>query len=135
MTISLEEKLRGIIQRAYDNAQAIKAIFDQADLSPYDVQALVDLDKIPVTSKDRLVELQQADPPFGGLLAVPVDKLQHVFFSPGPLYEPHAGERAVMGTIREMFGVAGFGSGDVVINTFGYHPGVGRATPIPTFDR
>jgi len=121
MTTSFDEKLRGIIRHAYDNAQAVKTIFDQAGLSPDDVQALLDLDKIPVTSKDHLVELQQADPPFGGFLAVPVDKLQHIFFSPGPLYEPHAGERAVMDTIREMFGVAGFGSGDVVINTFGYH--------------
>jgi len=121
MTTSLEEKLRGIIQHAYDNAKAVKAIFDQAGLTPDDVQTLVDLDKVPVTSKDRLVELQQADPPFGGFLAVPVEKLQHVFFSPGPLYEPHAGESAVMDTIKEVFGVAGIGSGDVVINTFGYH--------------
>jgi len=121
MTTSFDEKLRGIIQHAYKNAQAVKAIFDQAGLTPDDVQTLVDLDKIPVTSKDRLVELQQADPPFGGFLAVPVDQLQHVFFSPGPLYEPHAGESAVMDTIREIFDVVGFGSGDVVINTFGYH--------------
>jgi len=121
MTTSFDEKLRGIIQHAYKNARAVKAIFDQAGLTPDDVQTLVDLDKIPVTSKDRLVELQQADPPFGGFLAVPVDQLQHVFFSPGPLYEPHAGESAVMDTIREIFDVVGFGSGDVVINTFGYH--------------
>lgn len=121
MTTSLEEKLRGIIQHAYDHTQAVKAIFDQAGLIPDDVQALENLDKVPVTSKDHLVELQHAEPPFGGFLAVPVEKLQHVFFSPGPLYEPHAGESAVMDTIKEMFGVAGFGSGDVVINTFGYH--------------
>ena len=121
MTTSFDEKLRGIIRHAYDNAQAVKKIFDKAGLTPDDVQALNDLDKVPVTSKDRLVELQQAEPPFGGFLAVPIDKLQHVFFSPGPLYEPHAGESAVMDTIREMFGVVGFESGDVVINTFGYH--------------
>ena len=121
MTTSLEEKLRGIIQHAYDHTQAVKAIFDQAGLTPDDVQALADLDKIPVTGKDRLVELQQAEPPFGGFLAVPVENLQHVFFSPGPLYEPHAGESAVMDTIKEIFGVAGFSPGDVVINTFGYH--------------
>jgi phenylacetate-CoA ligase len=121
MTTSLEEKLRKIIQLAYDNAQAVKTIFDQAGLTPDDVQSLADLDKVPVTSKDRLVELQQENPPFGDFLAVPFDKLQHVFFSPGPLYEPHAGESAVMDTIREMFDVAGFESEDVVINTFGYH--------------
>ena len=59
MTTSLEEKLRGIIQHAYDHTQAVKAIFDQAGLVPDDVQALENLDKVPVTSKDHLVELQQ----------------------------------------------------------------------------
>jgi len=121
MKTSLEEKLHHIIHHAYSNAQAVREIFDQAKLTPDDVKSLDELDKIPVTSKDRLVELQQAKPPFGGFLAVPMDKLQHIFFSPGPLYEPHAGESAVMDTIREMFEVVGLGSGDVVINTFGYH--------------
>lgn len=121
MTNSLKDKLRHIIEHAYANAPMVKTIFDQSGLTPDEVQSLDDLDKIPVTSKDRLVELQQENPPFGGFLAVPFDSLQHIFFSPGPLYEPHAGESAVMDTIREMFEVVGFGSGDVVINTFGYH--------------
>ncbi|MFH1906646.1 MAG: AMP-binding protein [Chloroflexota bacterium] len=121
MTTSHADKLRHIVRHAYANAPAIKAIFDQAGLAPADIQTLSDLDKIPVTSKDRLVELQAANPPFGGFLAAPVDQLQHIFLSPGPLYEPHAGESAVMDTIREICAIAGFVSGDVVINTFGYH--------------
>lgn len=121
MTTSYADKLCHIIRHAYANAPAIKAIFDQAGLAPADIQTLSDLDKIPVTSKDRLAELQQAHPPFGGFLAVPPSALQHIFLSPGPLYEPHAGESAVMDTIREMFTIAGFAAGDVVINTFGYH--------------
>jgi phenylacetate-CoA ligase len=121
MTDPLSDKLRLITRHAYANAPSVKAIFDQAGLSPKDIRSLADLDRIPVTSKDRLVELQQTAPPFGGFLAVPFDKLQHVFFSPGPLYEPHAGESAVMDTIREVLGIAGFVAGDVVINTFGYH--------------
>ena len=121
MTTSLEDKLRYIVQHAYANAPMVKEIFDKVNLAPDNIQSLDDLEKIPVTSKDRLVELQQENPPFGGFLAVPFDTLKHVFFSPGPLYEPHAGESAVMDTIREMFEVAGLGAGDVVINTFGYH--------------
>jgi phenylacetate-CoA ligase len=121
MTNSLDDKLRHIVQHAYANAPMVKTIFDQSGLTPGEVQSLDDLDKIPVTSKDRLVQLQQEKPPFGGFLAVPMDRLEHVFFSPGPLYEPHAGESAVMDTIREMFEVAGFGTGDMVINAFGYH--------------
>ncbi len=115
------DTLRQFIQYAYANAPAVKAILDGANLSPGDIQAVADLDRIPVTSKDRLVELQQADPPFGGFLAVPFEEIQHVFFSPGPLYEPHAGESAVTDTVREMLAIAGFEAGEVVINTFGYH--------------
>ncbi|MCK4831513.1 MAG: AMP-binding protein [Anaerolineales bacterium] len=115
------DTLRQFIQYAYANAPAVKAILDGANLSPDDIQAVADLDRIPVTSKDRLVELQQADPPFGGFLAVPFEEIQHVFYSPGPLYEPHAGESAVTDTVREMLAIAGFEAGEVVINTFGYH--------------
>lgn len=117
----MTDKLKHILEHAYVNAPAVRKIFDQAGLKPADIRSAADLDKIPVTSKDRLVEMQQSDPPFGGFLAVPPEKLQHVFFSPGPLYEPHAGESAVMDTIREMFALAGFTPGDVVINAFGYH--------------
>jgi phenylacetate-CoA ligase len=112
----VNERLRHIIQHAYANAPAVAA-----GVSPDDIQTLADLDRIPVTSKDRVVELQMADPPFGGFLAVPLNTLQHVFFSPGPLYEPSAKESAVMDTVRDMFAIAGFTAGDVVINAFGYH--------------
>jgi phenylacetate-CoA ligase len=115
------EKLRQLIQHAYANAPAVKEIMDRAGVSPEDVQTVSDLDRIPVTSKDRLAELQAANPPFGGFLAAPFSTLQHVFFSPGPLYEPSAGESEAADTIQEMFAIAGFAAGDVVINTFGYH--------------
>jgi phenylacetate-CoA ligase len=117
----LNERLRHIVRHAYANAPAVKEIMDGAGVSPDDVQTPADLDRIPVTSKDKLVELQAANPPFGGFLAVAVNTLQHVFFSPGPLYEPSAEESAVMDTVRDVFAVAGFAAGDVVINTFGYH--------------
>jgi len=118
---TLESKLYHIIRHAYTNAPALKAIFDGANLTPNDIQALSDLDRIPVTSKDRLAELQQADPPFGGFLTVPLDSLEHVFLSPGPLYEPDAGGSAGVDTIREILVIAGIEAGDVVLNTFGYH--------------
>ncbi len=121
MKTSQIDRLRRIVQHAYTHTLAVKSIMDAAGVSPGDVQTLADLDRIPVTSKDRLAELQAADPPFGGFLAVPLSTLQHVFFSPGPLYEPSAGEAAVMDSVRETFAIAGFAAGDVVINTFGYH--------------
>ncbi len=98
----LSERLRHIVRHAYANAPAVKSILDAAGVSPDDIQTLADLDKIPVTSKDKLVELQAADPPFGGFLAVPLDTLQHVFLSPGPLYEPSADESAVIDALRSI---------------------------------
>ncbi|MGD9100595.1 MAG: AMP-binding protein [Anaerolineae bacterium] len=120
METSQADKLRHIIQHAYANAPAVKSVLDEAGVSPGAVQTIADLEKIPVTSKDRVAELQAANPPFGGFLAVPLNTLQHIFLSPGPLYEPSAGESAVMDTIREVFTIAGFGAGDVVLSTFGY---------------
>jgi phenylacetate-CoA ligase len=115
------DQLLHIIDHAYHKAAAFKHIMDAAGLLPADIQTMDDLGKIPITSKDRLVELQQANPPFGGFLTHPLEELQHVFLSPGPIYEPHGGETAVMDTIREMLQVSGFGPEDIVLNTFGYH--------------
>jgi phenylacetate-CoA ligase len=117
----IDERLRHIIQHAYANAPAVKEIMDGAGVSPNDIQTVADLGKIPVTSKDRLVELQAADPPFGGFLAAPLSTLRHVFLSPGPLYEPSADESTVIDAARGMLDIAGFTAGDIVINTFGYH--------------
>jgi phenylacetate-CoA ligase len=121
MTTSHDEKVRQIVTHAYANAPAVKKIFDEAGIAPTDVQGVTELEKIPITSKDELTELQAANPPFGGFLAVPLDTLRHVFLSPGPLYEPSAEESAVMDTVRDVLAIAGFAAGDVVINTFGYH--------------
>lgn len=121
MTDSHSSKLIHILRHAYANAPAVKLIFDEAGLHPDDISSLADLDRVPVTSKDRLVELQAAAPPFGGYLTIPINQLQYVFLSPGPLYEPHASESAVMDSVHEMCRIAGFAPGDVVINTFSYH--------------
>ncbi len=118
---SQEERLRRLVQHAYSHAPAIRRILDDAGISPDEIHGLTDLDRIPVTSKDRLVELQAADPPFGGFLAVPPGSLRHVFLSPGPLYEPSAEETSLLDTVRDVFAIAGFNDEDVVINTFGYH--------------
>ena len=117
----LSERLRFIVRHAYANAPAVRGILEQAGLEPDDIKNLEDLGKIPVTSKDELAKRQAADPPFGGFLAVPLVQLEHVFLSPGPLYEPHAGETALYETIETILTIAGFQSGDVALNAFGYH--------------
>lgn len=120
-TSSLNERLQSIIRHAYENAPGFRRIMEGAGLTPDDVQTVADLERVPVTSKDRLVELQQEDPPFGGFLAVPLSELTHIFMSPGPLYDPHAGEKTWIEGSAEAFRAAGFGPEDIVINTFSYH--------------
>jgi phenylacetate-CoA ligase len=121
MKNTLQDRLGFILKHAYENAPAVHKLFNEAELTPDDIHTLADLDKIPVTTKDRLVELQMEHPPFGGFLAVPPETLEHIFFSPGPLYEPHAGESAVIESAREILDIADFRAGDVVLNSFGYH--------------
>lgn len=121
MNIKQSNHFHQFIRHAYQEAAAVKDIFDGAGLNPEDIQSINDLEKIPVTSKDRLVELQGAQPPFGGFLAVPMSELQNVFLSPGPLYEPYAGESAALASISEVLTIANFLPGDIVLNSFGYH--------------
>jgi phenylacetate-CoA ligase len=117
-----DKKLRETVQAAYDNAPAVRARLEAAGLQPDDIQGAADLVKLPVLPKDELVALQQADPPFGGLLGVPLNQVSHLFFSPGPIYEPalepgdSAWEMAVISLRR-----TGFQPGDVVLNSFSYH--------------
>jgi phenylacetate-CoA ligase len=121
MANSQVKRLQTFVQHAYDHAPAVKTIFDQASVSPAEIQSIADLEKIPVTSKERLAELQSENPPFGGFLTVPLQDLKHIFLSPGPLYEPEAGERALTEVIKEVLTLAGFTDEDVVLIAFGYH--------------
>lgn len=120
MATQLSQRLREQIAFAYEHAPAIRHIMDGAGVQPSDLHTTDDMGKIPVTSKDQLIELQQAQPPFGGFLAVDLDTLPRIYISPGPIYDPQRPNEAAAGGI-EALKVAGFGKGDRVINTFMYH--------------
>ncbi|MFQ3534623.1 MAG: AMP-binding protein [Aggregatilineales bacterium] len=118
----LNSKLREVVQHAYANAPAFKQIMHGAGLTPADIQSLDDLPKIPITSKDKLVQMQQADPPFGGWLAVPISQLQRIYFSPGPLYDPQGfADTDSAQSALQALQAAGFQAGDIALNTFLYH--------------
>ena len=116
----LNRRLSEIVRHAYDNAPAMKNKFDQAGVKPEDVTRVSDLEKLPVTEKSELVELQKKDPPFGGLVAVPLKELRRIFASPGPIYEPY---ELMYDDDRwsQAFFAAGFRPGDIGQVTFSYH--------------
>jgi hypothetical protein len=120
-TKSIDKELTQFAKQAYANAPAIKEIFDGARIKPSEIKRVADLERVPVTSKDRLIELQKENPPFGGLLATDLHRVKRIFQSPGPIYEPRGMEKSPDRTAAEIYRVAGFKRGDVVLNTLSYH--------------
>ena len=96
---SVKEKIRQIVQS--ENPE-----------SPLSDQEIAD-----ILRKDDVIELQKQNPPFGGLLAVPISDLQRVFQSPGPINEPGV-KMADSGRWLSALQATGFAPGDVIINTF-----------------
>ena len=116
----LNQKLRGIIQYAYKHSLAFKNKMDSAGLKTKDIQTIKDLEKIPITKKTELMELQKKNPPFGGFEGVPLTEMRRIFISPGPLYEPGEADYNELGWAQGMY-AGGFRPGDITINTFSYH--------------
>ncbi len=113
----LEERMREIIAYAYERAPAVKERFDKAGVKPGDIRSFKDLEKIPVLRKDDLIALQKLNPPFGGYLAVPMDSLERIYQSPGPIYDPQRKRGLGMGAGMS----SDFGKGQIVMNTWSYH--------------
>jgi len=115
----LNQRLSQAVDHAYRNAPATKEVFDKARVKPTQIRTIKDLESVPIIRKTDLIELQRANPPYGGFLAVSPEDVDRVFISPGPIYEPlHTGN---IKWFAKSFYAAGFRRGDVVVNTFTYH--------------
>ena len=112
--------LRSLVAHAYASAPATRRKLDAAGVAPQDIRSLADLTRIPIIRKDDLIELQAAEPPFGGLLGVPLDRLRRAFQSPGPILDPQGAEPDYW-RFAPALHAAGPRPGDVVINSFSYH--------------
>lgn len=115
----LERRLREHLTTAYDHAPAVRRILDTAGISPGEL-TVEGLASIPVTTKERLLEMQREQPPFGGFLGVPMADLQHIYVSPGPLFDPVGADHRGLG-FQHAFAAAGIGPEDIVLNTWSYH--------------
>ena len=90
------------------------------DIEPHAVTSRAALAALPVTRKSRLIALQKAVPPFGGIAATAPGALARLFMSPGPIYDPEGRRPDYWRMARALF-AAGFRGGDVVHNCFSYH--------------
>lgn len=120
MSEHLHAKLRQTINYLYHKAPAFTKRMDAAGLAPAQIQTISELSQLPILRKDDLIALQQQDPPFGGLLAVPINQLRRVFQSPGPINDPEPNVPDA-GNWAPGLSAAGFQAGEVVLNAFGYH--------------
>ncbi len=91
-----------------------------ADVEPAEITSRAALAGLPVIRKSDLAARQKAAPPLGGLAAVPLADLAHVFMSPGSIFEPDGTAADHWRFGRALF-AAGVRKGELVHNTFSYH--------------
>ncbi len=114
-----KEALR-ILQYAYAHAPGYKEFLDERGVIPGTLKTIGDFSTLPVLKKNRMPELHQTNPPFGGFLAVPVEQLKRIYVSPGPIYDPEGRKEDYWGLRKCLYNV-GFRPGDIVMDTFSYH--------------
>ena len=108
----------GAIARAVDRVPSIRHRLTSVGVGGSGLTAAA-LDSVPVLTKDALPALQQAYPPYGGLVAEG-SPIARVFASPGPIYEVQL-EGEDPWQWAAALEACGVGLGDLVLNCFGYH--------------
>ncbi|MCY4538571.1 MAG: phenylacetate--CoA ligase family protein [Chloroflexi bacterium] len=116
----LNRRIQDFVRHGYEHAPAIRQMMDDAGVAPADILGAHDLAKIPVLAKDALVEMHQANPPFGGFLTIDPADLPRIYISPGPIYDPQPPPEDP-DSLLAPFEYIGIGRGDRVLNTFMYH--------------
>ncbi|MBU4528238.1 MAG: AMP-binding protein [Hoeflea sp.] len=112
------ESLRALLERSLNRLPALDTW-----LGTPDPAALTDrsaLATIPVLRKPDLMDMQEANPPFGGLADPDALRGNRVFMSPGPVWEPQGLGADPWAAARALF-AAGFRAGDIIHNSLAYH--------------
>lgn len=111
-------RLSEMIRLGYEQSKRVRAVLDERNLRPSDITTVSDLEKLPVISREKLIEWELKEPPYGGFSDAEV-KADRIFTSPGPVYEPHLTEKERLWA--RGYHAAGFNENDIVLNTFSYH--------------
>lgn len=111
-------RLPAFLNAALNEAPALKARLE--DISPSELTSRTALAQLPVLRKAQLMEMQLANPPFGGF--APASQLfgGRIFMSPGPIWEPQGLANDPAQAARAFY-ASGIRSGDIVHNAFSYH--------------
>ena len=112
------EAIRAQIAHVQNNTAAYSTILKDVDAS--EIIDAASFSTLPLTRKSELIELQQAQRPFGGYTAKDTAFCSHVFASPGPIYEPGFAVPDFWRFARSLY-ASGFRPGELVHNCFSYH--------------
>ncbi len=110
--------LAAMMRLAVKKSPLIKRQLEVLGLTPSKRNAFNVLKKLPIISREKLVQMEIENPPYAGL-ENPDAQVDRIFTSPGPVYEPHLSESDLIWA--RAYHAAGFGPGDVVLNAFSYH--------------
>jgi len=113
-----DKALVEMVKLGYEKSARVKKMLDDAGIDPAAVQSREDLENLPVTSREKLVDMEIEQPPYAGL-DNPDIHIDRIFTSPGPVYEPHLSETDYLWA--RAFFAAGIGPQDVALNAFSYH--------------
>lgn len=113
-----DQALAAMVKLGYKKSPRLKKILDACKINPAKIKTREDLEDLPVTSREKLVEMEMKTPPYAGL-ENPGIRIDRIFTSPGPVYEPHLSEMDYLWA--RAFFAAGIGSGDIALNAFSYH--------------
>jgi len=111
-------KMRRMLEEGSKKSKRFKAILDAAGVAPDTFRFPDDMAKLPVISREKLVEWELAKPPYGGL-DDPDAEIDRIFISPGPVYEPHLSEDDPLWA--RAYKAAGVQKGEIALNAFSYH--------------
>jgi phenylacetate-CoA ligase len=115
---ALMARLPGLIEHAMRGAPGWARRLDGIDARA--IASRKALAALPVLRKSELKDLQQAEPPFGGLTTVTPGRMGHLYLSPGPIFDPEGARPDPWRAARALW-AAGMRPGHVVQNCFGYH--------------
>ncbi len=115
------KRLQDVVRRAYENVPYYRKKLDEAGVTPEDIQALKDIEKIPFTTKSDLREAY----PFG-MFAVSTDEIVEIHTTSGTTGKPTVSgytpkDLELWGeVIARALSMAGATKKDIVQNCYGY---------------
>jgi phenylacetate-CoA ligase len=116
------EQVREAMARVARDSPFYRDKLAAAGVRAAEVRTPDDFRRVPLTRKPEVPAAQKTAPPFGPMLAVPLERIANVSISPGPLYIPRtADEPTGVEALHESIGHMGVRRGDVAHVTLSYH--------------